>query len=280
MDKFKNLSDAELIKVLREYGINHGPILDSTRTVYEKKLVEFERKKKIYPSSEAHTLEISPRSVKDNYSGELPAQKSEQQNSAGTATHFSQPNLSQPCFESPQAEKPFGTGENPAYVNQEQKRGASDTRQEKRTSQTRQKKGAREARPGTRETRQTKGIIETRQEVRADNPVSELSASATTMEEPQKAEVKVASPAAPTARQTKRSKPLIQKDPQPEPTSALKFDTETEAEQKHGYHLAMALVPLLNKVPAEKMVTLHHELLNLISSHCADSPRKHPQARP
>ncbi|XP_077335183.1 emerin isoform X3 [Lithobates pipiens] len=51
MDKFKNLSDTELIKVLREYGINHGPIVDSTRTVYEKKLVEFERKKNAYPSS-------------------------------------------------------------------------------------------------------------------------------------------------------------------------------------------------------------------------------------
>ncbi|XP_077335182.1 emerin isoform X2 [Lithobates pipiens] len=168
MDKFKNLSDTELIKVLREYGINHGPIVDSTRTVYEKKLVEFERKKNAYPSSAAHALEISPRSVKDDYRGELPAQKIEQQkqqNSAGTSTHLSHLNLTQPCFESPQTEKPFGTGENPAYVNQEQERGASDTKQEKRTSQTRQKKGARGTRPGTRETRQTKGIIETRQEI-------------------------------------------------------------------------------------------------------------------
>ncbi|XP_018416213.1 PREDICTED: emerin [Nanorana parkeri] len=46
MDKLKNLTNAELIKLLQDYGIQHGPIVDSTRTLYEKRLYEFERKKK------------------------------------------------------------------------------------------------------------------------------------------------------------------------------------------------------------------------------------------
>ncbi|XP_040178889.1 emerin [Rana temporaria] len=70
MDKFKNLSDAELIKVLREYGINHGPIVDSTRTVYEKRLVEFERKKNTYPNSAESSYESRQQYSSKEYKGD------------------------------------------------------------------------------------------------------------------------------------------------------------------------------------------------------------------
>ncbi|XP_068104352.1 emerin [Hyperolius riggenbachi] len=45
MEKFKRMSHEELVALLRSYGISHGPIVDTTRTLYEKKLLEFERKK-------------------------------------------------------------------------------------------------------------------------------------------------------------------------------------------------------------------------------------------
>ncbi|CAI9553800.1 unnamed protein product [Staurois parvus] len=70
MDKFKKLSDEQLIKVLREYGIPHGPVVGSTRILYEKKLVEFERKKNTYPSSAESSYEsrqqYSTREYDDN----------------------------------------------------------------------------------------------------------------------------------------------------------------------------------------------------------------------
>ncbi|KAG8554416.1 hypothetical protein GDO81_003790 [Engystomops pustulosus] len=51
MEKFKNMTDDELIKTLRQYGINHGPIVGTTRTLYEKKLLQYEREKTKFPTS-------------------------------------------------------------------------------------------------------------------------------------------------------------------------------------------------------------------------------------
>ncbi|KAM5145461.1 emerin [Mantella aurantiaca] len=51
MDKIKHMSNEELKSLLLEYGFQPGPIVESTRTLYEKKLVEYERKKKTFPAS-------------------------------------------------------------------------------------------------------------------------------------------------------------------------------------------------------------------------------------
>ncbi|TSM04863.1 hypothetical protein Baya_7748 [Bagarius yarrelli] len=40
MSSLSSKSSNELAKLLDEYGINHGPIVDSTRQLYEKKLAE------------------------------------------------------------------------------------------------------------------------------------------------------------------------------------------------------------------------------------------------
>ncbi|XP_066436824.1 zinc finger MYM-type protein 1-like [Eleutherodactylus coqui] len=55
MEKLKEMSDEELIKTLRKYGIQHGPIVGTTRTLYEKKLLQYEREKtKFSPSTSSY----------------------------------------------------------------------------------------------------------------------------------------------------------------------------------------------------------------------------------
>ncbi|XP_060794157.1 emerin (Emery-Dreifuss muscular dystrophy) [Neoarius graeffei] len=51
MSSLSSKSSEELCKLLDEYGINHGPIVDSTRKLYEKKLTEAMAKNK-KPSSD------------------------------------------------------------------------------------------------------------------------------------------------------------------------------------------------------------------------------------
>ncbi|XP_075691531.1 emerin isoform X2 [Rhinoderma darwinii] len=51
MEKFKNMTDEELISTLRKYGVQHGPIVGSTRTLYEKKLFQYDREKRKLPAS-------------------------------------------------------------------------------------------------------------------------------------------------------------------------------------------------------------------------------------
>ncbi|KAM4020138.1 emerin isoform 1-T2 [Anomaloglossus baeobatrachus] len=51
MEKFKKMTDEELISTLRKYGLQYGPIVGSTRTLYEKKLFQFEREKTKFPGS-------------------------------------------------------------------------------------------------------------------------------------------------------------------------------------------------------------------------------------
>ncbi|XP_053328955.1 emerin [Spea bombifrons] len=51
MDEYKRMSDGELIEVLRKYNIPHGPVVGTTRKLYEKKVYEYERKKGRFPPS-------------------------------------------------------------------------------------------------------------------------------------------------------------------------------------------------------------------------------------
>ncbi|KAI5612344.1 emerin isoform X1, partial [Silurus asotus] len=50
-------SSDELCKLLDEYGINHGPIVDSTRKLYEKKLSDAMAKKTNRPSDKTYYRE-------------------------------------------------------------------------------------------------------------------------------------------------------------------------------------------------------------------------------
>ncbi|XP_073446922.1 emerin isoform X2 [Dendrobates tinctorius] len=59
MEKFKKMTDDEIISTLKQYGLQHGPILGTTRTLYEKKLFQYEREKTKLPTSTSdnHTYE-------------------------------------------------------------------------------------------------------------------------------------------------------------------------------------------------------------------------------
>ncbi|XP_006877260.1 PREDICTED: emerin [Chrysochloris asiatica] len=46
MDDYTGLSDAELVAVLRQYNIPHGPVVGSTRKLYEKKIIEYETQRR------------------------------------------------------------------------------------------------------------------------------------------------------------------------------------------------------------------------------------------
>ncbi|XP_057575396.1 emerin isoform X3 [Hippopotamus amphibius kiboko] len=58
MDDYAVLSDAELASVLRQYNIPHGPVVGSTRKLYEKKIFEYEtqRRRLSPPSSSASSF--------------------------------------------------------------------------------------------------------------------------------------------------------------------------------------------------------------------------------
>uniref|UniRef100_A0A8I6ADW3 Emerin n=1 Tax=Rattus norvegicus TaxID=10116 RepID=A0A8I6ADW3_RAT len=52
MDDYAVLSDTELAAVLRQYNIPHGPIVGSTRKLYEKKIFEYEtQRRRLSPPS-------------------------------------------------------------------------------------------------------------------------------------------------------------------------------------------------------------------------------------
>ncbi|XP_075434440.1 emerin isoform X1 [Ascaphus truei] len=48
MEQYKGMTDEELINTLKKYNIPHGPVVGTTRTLYEKKLCEIDRKKTKY----------------------------------------------------------------------------------------------------------------------------------------------------------------------------------------------------------------------------------------
>nr|XP_033778455.1 emerin isoform X2 [Geotrypetes seraphini] len=52
MEKYKGMTDEELITSLKKFNIPHGPILKTTRKLYEKKMYEFESQRKRMPPTE------------------------------------------------------------------------------------------------------------------------------------------------------------------------------------------------------------------------------------
>ncbi|XP_063288761.1 emerin [Pelobates fuscus] len=67
MDEYKRMSDEELISTLRKYNISHGPIVGSTRVLYEKKLYECEHQKRTFqPSFASHELEYRNRDFEND----------------------------------------------------------------------------------------------------------------------------------------------------------------------------------------------------------------------
>ncbi|XP_060109233.1 emerin-like [Heteronotia binoei] len=63
MDEYSGLTDKELIARLKKYAIPHGPVVGTTRKLYEKKIYEYETERTKYPGrSEAHTEPRSSRS--------------------------------------------------------------------------------------------------------------------------------------------------------------------------------------------------------------------------
>ncbi|XP_005000100.1 emerin isoform X1 [Cavia porcellus] len=61
MDDYSLLSDTELAAVLRQYNIPHGPVVGSTRKLYEKKIFEYEsqRRRLSPPDSSASSYRFS-----------------------------------------------------------------------------------------------------------------------------------------------------------------------------------------------------------------------------
>ncbi|XP_053551718.1 emerin isoform X1 [Bombina bombina] len=57
MEQYNKMTDEELIRTLKKYGMNPGPIVGTTRTLYEKKLYEVERTKTRYPPSSDSSVE-------------------------------------------------------------------------------------------------------------------------------------------------------------------------------------------------------------------------------
>ncbi|KAM6473280.1 emerin isoform 2-T3 [Liasis olivaceus] len=50
MDEYKGMTDKELIARLKKYSIPHGPVVGSTRKLYEKKVYEYETERTQLPS--------------------------------------------------------------------------------------------------------------------------------------------------------------------------------------------------------------------------------------
>ncbi|KAL7988266.1 hypothetical protein Chor_007185, partial [Crotalus horridus] len=71
MDEYKGMTDKELIARLKKYSIPHGPLVGSTRKLYEKKIYEYETERIQYPShggSVSHTEPATSQSyVKETF---------------------------------------------------------------------------------------------------------------------------------------------------------------------------------------------------------------------
>lgn len=61
MDDYAVLSDAELAAVLRQYNIPHGPVVGSTRKLYEKKIFEYETQRRRLSPHNSSTSSFSYR---------------------------------------------------------------------------------------------------------------------------------------------------------------------------------------------------------------------------
>ncbi|XP_026567140.1 emerin [Pseudonaja textilis] len=71
MDEYKGMTDKELIARLKKYSIPHGPVVGSTRKLYERKIYEYETERTQYPSpggSVSHTEPATSQSyVKETF---------------------------------------------------------------------------------------------------------------------------------------------------------------------------------------------------------------------
>ncbi|XP_038603877.1 emerin [Tachyglossus aculeatus] len=72
MEDYKGLSDSDLISMLKQYNIPHGPIVGSTRKLYEKKIYEYETQRtKLSPqktSSSSYSYRYSDPDSRKTYS--------------------------------------------------------------------------------------------------------------------------------------------------------------------------------------------------------------------
>ncbi|XP_069065576.1 emerin isoform X2 [Pleurodeles waltl] len=60
MEQFKGMTDEELISALKKYSIPHGPVVGTTRKLYEKKIYEYETQRtKHSPSKQTYTYSDS-----------------------------------------------------------------------------------------------------------------------------------------------------------------------------------------------------------------------------
>uniref|UniRef100_A0A8C6YFM1 LEM domain-containing protein n=1 Tax=Naja naja TaxID=35670 RepID=A0A8C6YFM1_NAJNA len=72
MDEYKGMTDKELIARLKKYSIPHGPLVGSTRKLYEKKIYEYETERTQYPSpGGSHTGKKKLTQVEKSLPGDL-----------------------------------------------------------------------------------------------------------------------------------------------------------------------------------------------------------------
>ncbi|XP_067320288.1 emerin isoform X2 [Anolis sagrei] len=67
MDEYKGLTDNELITRLKKYNISHGPLVGSTRKLYEKKVYEYEKETKPLSSYRGSGSYTEPSSSSESY---------------------------------------------------------------------------------------------------------------------------------------------------------------------------------------------------------------------
>nr|XP_060619200.1 uncharacterized protein LOC132767856 isoform X1 [Anolis sagrei ordinatus] len=67
MDEYKGLTDNELITRLKKYNISHGPLVGSTRKLYEKKVYEYEKERKPLSSYRGSGSYTEPSSSSESY---------------------------------------------------------------------------------------------------------------------------------------------------------------------------------------------------------------------
>uniref|UniRef100_A0A673U4R4 Emerin n=1 Tax=Suricata suricatta TaxID=37032 RepID=A0A673U4R4_SURSU len=98
MDDYAGLSDAELAAVLRQYNIPHGPVVGSTRKLYEKKIFEYEtqRRRLSPPDSSASSFTYRFSGYGDNYyeATYLSTRTYREPESVGASKRFCQPSTS------------------------------------------------------------------------------------------------------------------------------------------------------------------------------------------
>ncbi|XP_064415273.1 emerin (Emery-Dreifuss muscular dystrophy) isoform X1 [Latimeria chalumnae] len=66
MEDLKNLSDHELLDLLKKYDIPHGPIVETTRQLYEKKLQNYLTKGKTSPSPKSSPMQTDGAGVNES----------------------------------------------------------------------------------------------------------------------------------------------------------------------------------------------------------------------